>query len=132
MRSFPRARSWPTDWSRRPDERISARIPMFPTRNSTSRVITASTTRWSPSRILTTSRKSCRPCWRLVRAHDIVVVPSLQHGRHVFLDVVKILLGLQRVVDAVITLLVEFLVGNIGIRAEMRSSGRLDQSVGHE
>ena len=69
---------------------------------------------------------------QLVGAHDVVVVPGFKNGSHDFFDVIEILLGFERVVDAVVALLVEFLVGDFRIGAEVRSPGGLDQSVGHQ
>ena len=69
---------------------------------------------------------------QLVGAHDFVVVPGFENGRHDFFDVIEILLGLERVVDAVIARSIEFLVGNLRIGAEMRPAGGLHQTMGHQ
>ena len=51
---------------------------------------------------------------------------------HHALHVIEILLGLERVVDAVIASFVKFFVAQVGIVAEMRAPGRFDQSMRHQ
>ncbi len=69
---------------------------------------------------------------QFVRAHHFVVVPSLQHCRHNFFDVIQVLFRLERVVDTVVPLFVEFNVRNFGIGLEVGAPSSLDQTVSHE
>ena len=57
---------------------------------------------------------------------------AIKYLRHDLFDVVEILLGLERVVDPVVALLVEFFIRNLRIGAEVRAPGRLYQAVRHE
>ena len=68
----------------------------------------------------------------LVGAHHLRVVPVAENLRHHPFHVVEVLLGLKRVVNAVISLLVEFGVRNIWIVLIMRATGGLDKAVRHE
>ena len=69
---------------------------------------------------------------QLVGAHHLVVVPGLEHRRHDFFDVIEVLFRLERVVDAVVALLVKFHVRNFRIGPEVGAPGRLDQTVSHQ
>ena len=68
----------------------------------------------------------------LVGAHHFGVVPVFEHFCHHALDVVEVLLRLQGVVNAVVTLLIKLSVWNIWVVAEMGAAGGFDQSVRHE
>jgi hypothetical protein len=69
---------------------------------------------------------------QLIGAHYFVGVPTAEGRRHHALHVVEVLLGLERVIDAVVSCLVEFLVAELGIVAKMRAAGRFDQAMGHQ
>ena len=69
---------------------------------------------------------------QLVRAQTSSCVPGFEHGGHDFFNVVEILLGLERVVDAVVALLVEFLTSTLRIGAKVGLPGGFDQPVTHE
>ena len=68
---------------------------------------------------------------QFVGAQHLAVIPSFQYMGHHFFDVVQVLLRLQRVVDAVVALLVKLGVGNVGVVAEMCAPRGLDQAVRH-
>ena len=69
---------------------------------------------------------------QLIRAHHFVRVPAAKHGSHHAFHVVEILLGLERVIHAVVPGLVEFLVAELGIVPEMSAPGRFDQPMRHQ
>src|SRR5208282_131091 len=69
---------------------------------------------------------------QLVRAHHFIRIPAAKYGCHHTLHVVEVLLRFERVVDAVVSSLVEFLVAELGIMTEMRAPGRFDQAVRHQ
>jgi len=60
------------------------------------------------------------------------VIPGVQHLRQHFFHVVEVLLRLDRVVDAVVTLLVKFFIGDCWVDAVVGTARRLDQSVCHQ
>ena len=51
---------------------------------------------------------------------------------HDLLNIVEVLLRLERVIHAVVALLIKLGVGHIGVIAEMGTSGGFDKSVRHE
>src|ERR1700722_15529249 len=67
-----------------------------------------------------------------VRAKYFAGVPTLQYLKHHFLYVVQIPLRLQGVVDAVVTLLVEFDVRNFRVVTKMGAPGGFHQPMRHE
>src|SRR5271154_2580948 len=69
---------------------------------------------------------------QLVGAHYFIGVPAPEDRGHNSLYVVQILLGLQRVVDSVVSSFVEFLVAELGIVAEMGAACRFYQAVRHQ
>ncbi len=68
----------------------------------------------------------------LVGAQRLIVVPSLVDGADDLLHVVQIGLRLERVIDAVVSGLVQFHIVHLGVVAEVLASGSLDQPVGHQ
>ena len=58
--------------------------------------------------------------------------PIAEHLCHYPLNVVEILLRLERVINAVVSLLVKLGIGYVGVVAEMRAARSLNQSVRHE
>ena len=60
------------------------------------------------------------------------MVPVAEHLSHHSFNIVKILLRLQCVVNAVVALLVEFRIGDIRVVLIMRAAGGLNKSMGHK
>src|SRR6185437_9384654 len=67
-------------------------------------------------------QKSADGVIQLVRTHNFGMVPVLEHLSHNSFNIVKVLLGLERVIDAVIPLLVKLGVRHVGVVAEMGAS----------
>ena len=69
---------------------------------------------------------------QLVRTQHFAVIPTFQNLGHHFFYVVEVLLGLERVVHAVVALLIKLSVGDVRVVAEVSSPGCFDQAVRHE
>ena len=69
---------------------------------------------------------------QFIRAQHIRLVPIAKNFRHHVLHIVEILLGLQRVINAVVALLIQFSVGDVRVVAEMRPASGFNETMGHE
>ena len=63
---------------------------------------------------------------QFVGAHHFFAVPPTEHGVHHAFDVVEVLLGLKRVVDAVVAGFVKFFVAEFRVVAEVGAAGGFD------
>ena len=64
--------------------------------------------------------------------HHFLRVPARKHRAHNAFHVVEVLLGLERVVDAVVSRLVKFFIAQFRIMPEVGAPGSLDQAMRHQ